>query len=133
MSSERCRVLFVEDECAVSMLLEDMLLDMGVEVVGPVATVEGALKLARTAEVDAAVLDINVGGLAVYPVAEVLTDRSIPILFVTGYDQAALPERFRSIPLLGKPFSTSAFETALRAVLRDSPCEPSAPEFSSLA
>src|SRR5512134_2155638 len=80
-----CRVLCVEDEALVSMLVEDMLSDLGVEIVGPVATLEEALAYAREADIDAAVLDINVGGLLTYPVAEILQARGVPIIFSTGY------------------------------------------------
>ncbi len=119
----RCRVLFVEDEVMVSMLIEDMLLDLGIEVVGPVAKMEEAQALAREAEIEAAILDINVGGQFTYPVADILHARGVPVIFATGYGSSALPERFRSTPTLHKPFARTCFERAIEAALADSPCE----------
>src|SRR3712207_2012089 len=96
--STTCRVLFVEDEAIVSMLIEDMLLDLGVEVVGPASRIDEAMALARDAEVEAAVLDINIGGQLTYPVADILRARGIPVIFATGYGAAALPERYQGTP-----------------------------------
>jgi CheY-like chemotaxis protein len=118
-----CRVLFVEDEAIVSMLIEDMLLDLGVKVVGPASKLDEALALARHADVEAAVLDINVGGQLTYSVAEVLQARGIPVIFSTGYGASALPERFRDTLTLHKPFDRSSFEQALRTALATSPCD----------
>jgi CheY-like chemotaxis protein len=93
-----CRVLFVEDEAMVSILIEDMLLDLGVEVVGPAARMDEALALAREADVEAALLDINVGGQFTYEVADILRGRGIPVIFSTGYGASALPDRFPHEP-----------------------------------
>src|SRR3954452_13708464 len=84
----RCRVLVVEDEAMIAMLVEDMVLDFGSEVVGPAARMDEAIRLARHAELDAAILDINVGGTVVFPVADVLRERGIPFIFATGYGAA---------------------------------------------
>jgi CheY-like chemotaxis protein len=118
-----CRVLFVEDEAMVSMLIEDMLLDLGVEVVGPAAQLDAAMALAREAEVEAAVLDINVGGQLTYPVADLLQARGVPVIFATGYGAVALPERFRRTPTLHKPFDSRQFQEVMQAALAESPCE----------
>lgn len=118
-----CRVLFVEDEAMVSMLIEDMLLDLGVEVVGPACTMTDALALAREADIEAAILDINLGGQLTYPVAEVLRERGIPVIFATGYQATALPEQFRGMPTLHKPFEQHRFAEVMQAVLAESPCE----------
>ncbi len=122
-----CRVLFVEDEAMVSILIEDMLLDLGVEVVGPASKLDEALALARHAEVEAAVLDINIGGQLTYSVADVLRGRDIPVIFATGYGASALPDRFRDTLTLHKPFDRSSFEQALKAALATSPCKIAAP------
>ena len=119
----KCRVLFVEDEPMVSMLIEDMLLDLGVEVVGPASQMDKALTLARSAEIEAAVLDINIGGQHTFPVADVLHVRGIPVIFATGYGSTALPERFRGTPTLHKPFDRTRFEEVMQAALAQSPCE----------
>ena len=118
-----CRVLFVEDEAMVSILIEDMLLDLGVEVVGPASQMDTAVALARSAEIEAAVLDINIGGQLTYPVADILKGRGIPVIFATGYGSTALPERFRGTPTLHKPFDRSRFEEVMQAALAQSPCE----------
>ena len=67
------------------MLVEEMVLDFGSEVVGPAAKMEEALRLASDASLDAAILDVNVGGAVVYPVADLLRARGVPIIFATGY------------------------------------------------
>ena len=121
--SGRCRVLFVEDEAIVAMLIEDMLSDLGVDIVGPASTVPAALELARSAEVEAAVLDIKVGGALTYPVADVLQERGVPVVFATGYGASVLPERFRGVPTLQKPFNRTDFSQVLAAVLATTPCE----------
>jgi DNA-binding response OmpR family regulator len=121
--AKKCRVLLVEDQAAVSMLIEDMLLDLGVEIVGPMSTLDDAMELARTVEIEAAVLDINVGGTLSYPVADVLRDRGVSVIFATGYDISVLPGRFRNTPILLKPFDERQLATAVQAALADSPCE----------
>ena len=121
--SKKCRVLFVEDEPLVAMLIEDMLLDLGIEVVGPASKLETALELARSADMEAAVLDINIGGALTFPVADLLLERSVPVIFATGYGSSVLPERFRSTQTLQKPFDQLQFAKALQAALSDSPCE----------
>ncbi|WP_315975084.1 response regulator [Microvirga yunnanensis] len=88
------RILVVEDEAMVSMLLEDMVLDCGCEIIGPVATFDRALEFAREGEFDVAVLDINLGGTLSYPIAEVIRTRGIPVIFATGYGAAGLLDKF---------------------------------------
>ena len=122
----KCRVLVVEDEAMISMLVEDMVEEFGSEVVGPAARIEEALSLARKAELDAAILDINVGGAVIFPVAQVLEERDIPIIFATGYGSTTLPARFMGRPVLSKPFSFDALSTALRTVLKNRPCHTQA-------
>jgi DNA-binding response OmpR family regulator len=72
-----------------------MVLDFGSEVVGPAAKMEEALRLASDASLDAAILDVNVGGAVVYPVADLLRGRGVPIILATGYGAGELPSRFR--------------------------------------
>jgi DNA-binding response OmpR family regulator len=122
----RCRVLVVEDEAAIAMLVEDMVLDFGSEVVGPAAQMDEALNLARHAELDAAILDINVAGSVIFPVADVLRERGVPVIFATGYGSKALPVRFLGSPTLPKPFSYSTLAQALRTVLANKPCHTEA-------
>ena len=79
------RVLVVEDEMMISMLLEDMLGELGYETVGPASRLESALDMARDADVQAAILDVNLHGRPTWPVAEILRERGIPFMFATGY------------------------------------------------
>lgn len=115
-AKKRLRLLIVEDEMMVSMLLEDMLHDMGHEVVGPVTKLEAAVEKAAVADIDGAVLDLNLNGVNTYPVADVLQKRGIPFIFATGYGSSALVERYRGVPTLQKPFLRSEMEAALRTM-----------------
>jgi CheY-like chemotaxis protein len=122
----RCRILVVEDEAIIAILVGDMVLDFGSEVVGPAAKMDEALRLAAQADLDAAILDVNVGGAVVFPVADVVRSRGLPIIFATGYGSGGLPPRFRNDPVLAKPFSYEALAEALRTVLADQPCHTEA-------
>lgn len=99
------RILVVEDEAAISLLLEDMLLDFGCEVIGPAARLSAALDAVSKEQVDLAILDVNVAGEPIYPVAEALAQRSIPFVFSTGYGSAGIRDTFRDRPVLQKPFA----------------------------
>lgn len=83
----------------------------------PATRLDHALTLALQAEIDVGLLDINVDGSVVFPIADVLRFREIPFVFVTGYDFEALPERFRGGPMLSKPFSQRQFADILNSVL----------------
>lgn len=120
-AGEHRRILIVEDSALVLMLLEDMVVDLGWEVVGPAVRLQEALQLAREAAVDAALLDVNLNGEMSWEAAAVLQDRKIPFVFTTGYDSATvLPERFAGRPIVSKPFSSEDIERALKAVLAGS-------------
>ena len=121
--AQKCRVLIVEDEAAVSILIEDMLLDLGVEIAGRASRLNPALRLAYEADLEAAILDINIGGVHSYPVADVLHSRGIPVIFATGYGSSVLPERLRSCQTLHKPFDQHQFSHTLKTALAESPCE----------
>ncbi|WP_029011231.1 response regulator [Azospirillum halopraeferens] len=107
------RVLLVEDEAMVAMMLEDMLGDLGCRIIGPAASVAAALELAADPALDGAILDVNVGGEPIYPVAEALTARGIPFVFTTGYGAADIDARFADAPALQKPFSPPSLYDAL--------------------
>ena len=98
------RVLVVEDEMLVSLLIEDMLIDHACVIVGPCATVPAAMEAAMTEAIDVALLDVNVGGSKVYPVANVLTIRRIPFLFLSGYGESAIPHDHPEWRVCSKPF-----------------------------
>ena len=98
------RVLVVEDEMMVSMLIEDMLEDLGCKVVGPASRLDEAIELANTVELDCAVLDVNLGGQPIFPLADLLRAKGAPFAFATGYGDAGLREADRGSPVLQKPF-----------------------------
>jgi CheY-like chemotaxis protein len=98
------RVLVVEDEMMVSMLIEDMLTDLGCAVVGPASRLDEAIELATSRELDCAVLDVNLGGQPIFPLADLLRERGYPFAFATGYGDAGLRDVDRGTPVLQKPF-----------------------------
>ncbi len=108
------RILVVEDESLVAMLLETILEDMGCTPVGPAATVDDGLALATDGErLDAALLDVNVAGRQVFPVADALAAAGVPFVFSTGYGEGGLPDRWRGHPTIQKPFTEAAVRDAL--------------------
>jgi CheY-like chemotaxis protein len=98
------RVLVVEDEMMVSMLIEDMLTDLGCTVVGPAARLDEAMELASKGGIDCAVLDVNLGGQPIFPLADYLRAKGAPFAFATGYGDAGLRDVDRGSPVLQKPF-----------------------------
>lgn len=109
------RVLVVEDESLVSMLIEGFLEDIGCTVAGVAGRLEEAATLAETLALDLAVLDINLDGSPSYPIAEMLGRRGIPFVLATGYGGTALPVRLQSAHVLTKPFTRDQLEAALAA------------------
>jgi CheY-like chemotaxis protein len=107
------RVLVVEDEMMVSMLIEDMLDDLGCKVIGPASRLDEAMALAGEAELDCAVLDVNLGGQSIFPLADFLRAKGAPFAFATGYGDAGLRDVDKGSPVLQKPFR----ETDLARVL----------------
>ncbi|MEZ5789056.1 MAG: response regulator [Xanthobacteraceae bacterium] len=97
-------ILVVEDEIMIRLLLEDMLSDLGYTIAAAVGRIEEAVKVAKTGTFDVAILDVNLNGQSVSPVAEVLEERGVPFVFATGYGERGLPPRFTSKPTLQKPF-----------------------------
>jgi DNA-binding response OmpR family regulator len=113
------KVLVLEDETLVSMMVEDMLLDLGCEVVGPFAKLDQALAYlgSEAGPIDAALLDVNLGGVRSFPMAEALADKGVPFVFTTGYDESGLPDIWRGRPTLRKPFMMGEMADALRKAL----------------
>jgi len=111
------RVLVVEDEALVLMLLTDMVEEAGAIVVGPASSVPEALDLAGSAEIEAALLDVNLNGQPVFPVAAALRARGVPFAFLTGYGRAGLPDEYADAPVLQKPFQFEHLMERLRALL----------------
>ena len=114
------RVLVVEDELMIRMLLEDMLSELGFMVAAEASHIDEAVKAARTIEIDIAVLDVNLNGHTTGPVAEVLAARGTPFVFATGYGAQGLPEAFRNRPTLKKPFQLAGLKQTLEAALAKS-------------
>lgn len=112
------RILIVEDEALVAAMLADMLQEFGAVVVGPAGTIGVGMGLARTAEIDAAVLDVNLRGERIDPVAEALEARGIGFIFATGYG-AAPAGRWAEAPIIDKPFASDKLATLLRSVIPD--------------
>jgi CheY-like chemotaxis protein len=97
------RVLLVEDEALVAMMIQECLTEYGHSVVGPISRAADALAAAKQGEFDAAILDINLSDGMAYPVAEILSQRGVPFAFVTGYEADTVDERFSEVPVLQKP------------------------------
>jgi CheY-like chemotaxis protein len=116
----RLRLLVLEDEALVSMLIEDQVIELGFSVVGPAATVKQALALCATEPIDGALLDVNLGGgQRSDPVADYLETRNVPFLFVTGYGHAGLEPRFAEHAVLQKPFALPDLRRSLEALFLD--------------
>jgi|SRR6185312_2053826 len=110
------RVLVVEDEMLVALLLQEMLAVFGCAVVGPVGRLQKAIDMAKREALDLAILDVNINGREVYPVAEVLAARGIPFVFATGYGKGGLRPTYRDCPTLQKPFREYELRMAVESV-----------------
>jgi DNA-binding response OmpR family regulator len=119
LDGRKPRVLVIEDEALVAMLIEEMVAETGSELVGSAHTLRDGIDIARSAPADVALLDLNLRGELAYPVADALRERGIPVVFTTGYGSIRVPERFRNCPLLEKPFNRHSLARALAAVLRE--------------
>jgi CheY-like chemotaxis protein len=111
------RILVIEDEMVVAMLIEDLLAELGCEVVRPVAHLDRALTLIERETVDAAVLDVNLDGQDSYPLADALLRRGVPFVFSTGYGGDSVRETYRGHPILQKPFTKRDLAGALTETL----------------
>lgn len=118
------RVLVVEDEFLVAMGLEMVLADAGYAVSGPFGRIDQAMDAASNEALDAALLDVNVRGEEVYPVAEVLRRRGIPLAFLTGYGRESISPDWAHAPVLAKPFKAPELLAAVRALIP--PCQDGA-------
>lgn len=112
------RILVVEDEYLIAATLSDQLEDVGSIVLGPVPSVERAIQaIEANPQIDAVVLDINLGGAMAYPVADVLVARNIPFVFTSGYENGALAQRYPQIRHCRKPYVFSELERAIVSAL----------------
>jgi CheY-like chemotaxis protein len=114
-SSDGKRVLVVEDELMIRMLLQDMLSDLGHTLAGEAGRIDEAMALAKKGEFDIAILDVNLNGQPISPVVEILVERGLPFVFATGYGQRGVPEPYRQTPTLQKPFQADALAQAIEA------------------
>ena len=111
------RVLVVEDEILIAMSLEDAVVAIGCEMVGPIADLDQALATALAGEFDCAILDVNIRGGSTFGIADLLRERGCPFLMATGYSDRSIPAHLVGQGRLTKPYSSSALETALRHLL----------------
>ena len=112
------RVLLVEDEPLVSMMLADMLSAFGHKVDGPYSRFSDAMLAAKTSNLQAGILDVNLGGEKTYAVADILTDRKIPFAFVTGYGPDSIVSAFSHAPVLQKPIEAAKLHALLQQIVR---------------
>lgn len=113
-----CRVLVVEDEYMLATELEMELLDAGAIVLGPIGTIEEAVDLVRfEQEIDGAILDVNLGGEMVFPVADLLIERGVPFVFTTGYDESIIPPNFKHVVRCEKPINITRITQAIGRII----------------
>ena len=117
-SPRKASVLVVEDEVMIRMMVTDMLIDLGHSIAAETGEIDEALQLAESVDFDLAILDVNVNGKTIEPVAKVIERRKLPLLFSTGYSIDALPESFRGRPALQKPFRIDSLQSAIDEILR---------------
>lgn len=112
------RVFVVEDEVLIGMMLEDMLSDLGCQVIGPSINMDEALRTVQDPTIELAILDLNLNGVSSLPVADVLQARRVPIIFSTGYGVADnISEPYKSFPTLAKPYDIADLKSVLSDVL----------------
>ena len=107
------RILIVEDEYLVAEEISETLRGIRINVVGPVGMIQEAYQAVQDTSLDCAVMDINIGEGASFPLIDVLIQRSVPVLLMTGYDQEELPMKYRSLPLVQKPLLRGELARAL--------------------
>jgi CheY-like chemotaxis protein len=105
------RLLLVEDEALTGMMMSDMLTELGFDVIGPFGRVADALAAVRREDFQAAVLDVNLDGEMVYPVADAVLARGVPFVFVTGYSAEGIDRRFAQVPVLQKPIERQMLQS----------------------
>ena len=108
------RILVVEDDMLIALVIEQTLQDLGCVVIGPVGKLDAAMRIADNEALDAAILDVNIRGGHVFPVADRLCARGIPFALASGYGDWALPEAFQNQPRLTKPFTDKDLEAQVR-------------------
>lgn len=112
------KILIVEDESLVAMLIEDVLLDLGHEIAAVAGRLDQAVKLASELAIDFAVVDLNLNGQQTYPISAILKARGIPFMFATGYGAAGVLDEWKGIPVLQKPFQPDELARAITSALQ---------------
>jgi CheY-like chemotaxis protein len=112
-------VFLVEDEVMIRMMVADMLEELGYRIAAESGEIGEAIKLAHSTEFDIAILDVNVNGKVISPVAEVIQARNRPFIFATGYGSSGLPEEYRGRPALQKPFQLETLAKMIDTALKD--------------
>ncbi|WP_143199685.1 response regulator [Bradyrhizobium sp. NAS80.1] len=107
----------VEDEALIRMMIADMIEELGHRVAAEAGTIDKAMSLARNCEFDVAILDVNLNGANIAPVAEIIAARKIPFLFASGYGIDRMPEAFMDRPGLRKPFQIKELDRTVRSLL----------------
>jgi len=107
----------VEDEVMIRLMVADMLVELGYSIAAETGDVKQALQLAETTPFDLAILDVNVNGRTIAPVADLLSAKGVPFIFATGYGSSALPEAYRNRPALEKPFQLEALSRAIELAM----------------
>lgn len=116
--SPRRSILLVEDEVMIRMMVADMLEELGYTIAGEAGDIDEAIRLVQATDFDLAILDVNVNGKVISPVAEAVQMRGRPFVFATGYGAQGLPEKFRDRPALEKPFQLETLARAIENALK---------------
>jgi CheY-like chemotaxis protein len=112
------KILIVEDEAIIAMLMEDMVAELGHSVAATTGRIDEATKLAQKADFDFAVLDLSLDGVRTYSIAEMLAARNVPFVFATGYGSAGLDPEWKQRMTLQKPFQSHDLARVIRALAR---------------
>lgn len=114
---KRASLFLVEDEALIRMMLVDMVEELGFRVIAQAGNIVDARSLAETEDYDLAILDINLKGVNVRPIAEIIAARGLPLLFLSGYGSAGLPDGFQGMPVLNKPCTPELLKGKIDAIL----------------
>ena len=111
-------VFLVEDEVMIRMMVADMLEELGYSIAAEAGDISEAIRLAQSTDFDVAILDVNVNGKVISPVADLIKARNRPLIFATGYGSSGLPEEYRDRPSLQKPFQIETLARVIENTLR---------------
>lgn len=117
-AGSRTSILLVEDEVMIRMMVADMLEELGYTISGEAGDIDEGIRLVQAIDFDIAILDVNVNGRVITPVAEAVQMRGLPFVFATGYGAQGLPEKFRDRPTLQKPFQIETLARTIETVLK---------------